>query len=75
MDESNSKSLRDNAAVVCGIHGSKATDSGSADTCAALFDLLLNPNNSSVVEKSDDRKSRRSAFSNRVNICKICCLV
>jgi len=71
MDESNSKSLRDNAAVVSGTHGSRATDSGPADTCPAHFDILLNPNNSSVVEKFDDKKSRRSAFSNRVNICKI----
>lgn len=71
MDESNSKSLRDKAAVVCGTHGSTATDSGSVVACAELCDMLVDPNNSSVVEKFEDRKSRRSALSNMTNICKM----
>lgn len=75
MDESNSKSLRDKAAVVCGTHGSTATDSGSVDERATTSDILLDPNNSSVVEKFDDKKSRRSALSNTVNICKMGCLI
>lgn len=70
MDESISKSLRDKAAVVSGTHGSTATDSGSVEGCPEHSGILLDPNNSSVVEKLDDRKSRRSAFSNRVNICR-----
>lgn len=71
MDESISKSLRDKAAVVSGTHGSTATDSGSVEACTERSDILLDPNNSSVVEKFNDRKSRRSDLSKRVNICKM----
>jgi len=71
MDESISKSLRDKAAVVSGTHGRTGTDSGSVEAGPEHSNILLDPNNSSVVEKLDDRKSRRSAFSNRVNICRM----
>ena len=68
MDASNSRSLRDAAEVVSGTHGSTATDSGSVEVCAALFDILFKPNCSPVVEKVDDKKSRFNALSSKVNI-------
>lgn len=68
-DASNSRSLRDTAAVVRGTHGTTETNSGSI----GHSDVVLNPNNSSVVEKVDDIKSRFNALSNRVNICTTDC--
>jgi hypothetical protein len=71
MEVSNSKSLRDTAEVVRGTHGRTGTDSRSMELCAALSDIVLVPNKSPIVEKDDDKKSRFSPLSNRVNICNI----
>ena len=71
MDVSSSKSLRDTAEVVRGTHGRTVTDSRSIEVCAALSDMAFIPNKSPVVEKGDDKKSRFSALSNRVNIYKM----
>lgn len=38
IEESSSKSLRATAPVVCGTHGSRGTDLGSAKSCEALPD-------------------------------------
>lgn len=70
---SSSKSLRDTAEVVRGTHGRTVTDLRFIEVSAALSDIVFIPNKSPVVAKGDDKKSRFSALSNRVNICNMNC--
>lgn len=69
MDASSSKSLNATADKVLGIHGSTGTDSKSVTSAVRRADPLVEANNSFVISKVDDNRSRLMALSNTVDNC------